>query len=129
MALEKLGSIVGGSDPLDDRNQIRKTQTVKQLCEHYLDMANRGLILGKGNRPKKPSTLYTDRGRIKQHIIPLLGSKSVTDLAKADIYKFIQDVASGKTARVHKTGRNRGKSIVKGEEVRHHERQGCWEEY
>lgn len=37
----------------------------------------------------------------------------VVDLSKADINRFLRDVASGKTAKVEKTGK-RGKSIVRG---------------
>ena len=54
--------------------------TVRELCEKYLTATEKGLILGEANRPKKPSTLYTDRGRIERHVIPLLGSKLVIDL-------------------------------------------------
>ncbi|NGO56154.1 integrase, partial [Mesorhizobium camelthorni] len=69
--------------------------------------------LGKGNRPKKASTIYTDRGRITRHILPLIGGMRVVDLNKADINRFLREVASGKTAKVEKTGK-RGKSIVRG---------------
>lgn len=72
------------------------------------------MILGKGNRPKKASTIYTDRGRISGHIIPLLGTRRVIDLKAADIKRFVKDVASGKTAKVQKTKKVRGKSIVRG---------------
>ena len=36
--------------------------TVKELCIHYLNDLKAGLILGKGGRPKKPSTIVTDTG-------------------------------------------------------------------
>jgi hypothetical protein len=81
----------------------RKSITVRELCERYLGDAERGLIMGKGNRPKKAGTIYTDRGRIMRHIVPLLGNKRVRDLAAADINKFIRDVTDGKTAVVEKT--------------------------
>ncbi len=62
---------------------------------------------------KKPTTLATDRGRIKRHIIPLLGRKKVKDLTRADIQRFMQDVAAGKTACDEKTA-SRGRAIVEG---------------
>ncbi len=46
--------------------------------------------------------------------MPLLGSKLVIDLSKADINRFLRDVASGKTAKVEKTTKLRGKSVVRG---------------
>ena len=71
-------------------------------------------VFGRGMRPtKKPTTLATDRGRIKRHIIPLLGRKKVKDLTRADIQRFMQDVAAGKTACDEKTA-SRGRAIVEG---------------
>lgn len=113
LAMAELGGVVRGNDPADDRVTRRRSITVRELCHDYLTMAEKGLVLGKGNRPKKVSTLYTDRGRINRHIVPLLGSTRVVDLSKADINRFLRDVASGKTAKVEKTVK-RGKSIVKG---------------
>jgi integrase len=71
-------------------------------------------VNGKGNRPKKASTLYVDRGRINRHIVPLLGKKRVQTLKSKDINRFVEEVASGKTATIQKTGKKRGKSIVTG---------------
>lgn len=83
--------------------QRRKALTVKELCERYLDATDKKLILGKGNRPKKESSLYVDRGRINRHIIPLLGKRRVQSLKLADITKFMEDVAVGKSAKIEKT--------------------------
>jgi hypothetical protein len=88
--------------------------TVKELCEQYLEAAEQALILGKGNRPKKPSTLCTDRSRIEGHIVPLLGSKLVIDLTTPDINRFLREVAGGKTAKTERTKKLRGKSVVRG---------------
>ncbi|WFU90720.1 hypothetical protein QA644_32885 (plasmid) [Rhizobium sp. CC1099] len=77
LAMAELGGVVTGRDPADDRATRRRSVTVRELCEDYLAMAEKGLVLGKGNRPKKTSTLYTDRGRINRHIVPLLGSTRV----------------------------------------------------
>jgi integrase len=87
---------------------------VKELCDCYLAAADKGLILGKGDRPKKASSLYVDRGRISRHIVPLLGKKRVQSLKPTDINKFVEDVATGKSATVEKTNKKRGKSIVRG---------------
>jgi integrase len=108
-----LGDVARGSDPATDRATRRASMTVKDLCANYLDAAERSLIIGKGNKPKKPGTLYVDRGRIARHIVPLLGSRLVRDISPADVHRFMRDVASGKTAAVEKTGL-RGKSIVEG---------------
>lgn len=109
-----LGDVARGEDPQEDRVTRRKSLTVSQLCDNYLQAAERGLIMGKGGKAKKASTLYTDRGRIDRHIRPLLGNKLVRDMTQADVARFIRDVASGKTAVVEKTDRKRGKAIVEG---------------
>lgn len=114
LAIAALGAAVKGEDPAGERITRRQSLTVRELCEKYLAACEAGLILGKGNRPKKVSTLYTDKGRINGHIIPLLGLRRVIDLKPADIKRFVKDVASGRTARVRKTGKVRGKSIVRG---------------
>jgi integrase len=114
LAIATLGEAVKGEDPAEERVTRRKALTVKELCDRYIEAADRGLIMGKGGRPKKASTLYVDRGRIARHIVPLLGSKRVRDVGQADINRFIRDVASGKTATVEKTAKKRGKAIVEG---------------
>jgi len=84
-----------------------------ELCRRYLLAAEDGLILGKRRRPKKASTLETDRGRIERHIKPLLGTRRVIDLTSADITRFLRDIATGKTKADIKT-RKRGRAIVRG---------------
>ena len=101
-----------GKDPIAEHAANRKAETVEQLCRRYIAAAQ-GLILGKKNRPKKVSTLATDRGRIERHIIPLLGKKRLRDVTPADVNRFMRDVIAGKTATDVKTG-FRGRAIVEG---------------
>jgi integrase len=102
-----------GKDPIAEHAASQKAETVEQLCRRYIAAAEQGLILGKKNRPKKISTLATDRGRIERHIIPLLGKKRVKDATPADVNRFMRDVIAGKTAADVKTG-FRGRAIVEG---------------
>lgn len=108
-----LADALKGGDPATQRSEERRAMTVRQLCQAYLDAAEKGLIIGKRGQPKKVSTLYVDRGRIKRHILPLLGSRRVRDLTTPDIARFMRSVAAGKTAANVKTG-FRGRAIVKG---------------
>lgn len=108
-----LGRIAQGDNPAEERQLDLKAITVKELCERYLEDAKNGLILGKKRRPKKASTIYTDEGRIRRHIIPLLGSRRVKDITAGDVTRFMRDVASGKTKTDQKT-RKRGRAIVRG---------------
>ena len=113
LAKAKLAEAAKGDDPAEKRSEDRKAMTVRQLCRAYLEAASKNLIIGKGGRPKKSSTLYIDRGRIERHILPVLGTRPVRDLKTPDINRFMRDVASGKTAADIKTG-FRGRAIVKG---------------
>jgi integrase len=110
----QLGRVAGGDDPVEDRQLDHKAITVKELCTRYLADLQAGLILGKGGRPKKPSTITTDTGRIERHIIPLLGPRRVKDLTKTDINKVLKDIMAGKTRVSVKTKKLRGKAIVRG---------------
>src|SRR5262245_42955772 len=64
-AKEMLAEVTQGRDPAARRLEERKAMTVRQLCWMYRDAAGEGVVLGKRAQPKKPSTLYTDRGRIE----------------------------------------------------------------
>lgn len=114
LALGTLVEAIKGDDPLGERVTRRKSLTVAELCDNYLKAAEKGLILGRGGRAKKASTLATDYGRVERHIKPLLGRKLVIDLKRADIAKFIRDVTAGKTATDERTDKKRGRAIVEG---------------
>lgn len=110
----QLGRVARGDNPSEERQLDHKAVTVKELCALYVADLNAGLILGKGGRPKKPTTIVTDTGRIERHIVPLIGARRVKDLAKADINKVLKDIMAGKTRVSVKTKKLRGKAIVRG---------------
>jgi integrase len=110
----QLGRVAQGDNPAEERQLDHNAITVKELCTLYLNDLNAGLILGKGGRPKKPTTIVTDIGRIERHIVPLLGTRRVKDLTKADINKVLKDIMAGKTRVSVKTKKLRGKAIVRG---------------
>ncbi len=99
-----LGLAATGYDPAAEKSKARNEPNIAELCDLYLE---------NGVGTKKASTVATDKGRIERHIKPLLGRKKVPDVTRADIQRFLQDVASGKTAKDVKTG-SRGRAIVKG---------------
>lgn len=99
-----LGHAANGEDPAKEKQDAKKQITVSDLCDLYLQ---------QGVGTKKASTLATDKGRIERHIKPLLGKRKVPDVTRADIKRFLQDVANGKTAKDVKTGL-RGRAIVRG---------------
>ena len=107
-ARELLGEIVKGADPSAEKQAARKAATIAELCDLYLADAEAGRLLTRRNVAKKPSTLALDKGRIERHIKPLLGRMAVAAVDRADVERFMHDVAAGKTAAKAKTAKKRG---------------------
>ena len=93
-----------GHDRAAEKAKARAEMTFDKVCDLYL---------AEGCDTKKVSTLATDKGRIERHIKPLLGKKRIGEISRADIEKFMRDVAAGKTAVDEKT-KKRGRAIVEG---------------
>ncbi len=87
-----------GTDVAEERAKARAAVTVTELCNLYVEAAERGEVIGRNDRAKKASTLVSDRSRIERHIKPLLGRKLARDLKRADIENFMHAVARGATA-------------------------------
>lgn len=111
-ALRLLGEVVIGHDPADRKHKKNYSITVADLCDQYLAAAPT-LILPKKGRPKKASSLATDRSNIERHIKPLLGRSVVRAVTTDDVEQIQRDIAAGKTATDVKT-RQRGRAIVRG---------------
>jgi integrase len=108
-----LGDVVRGADPAENRKLARGAMTIEELSKEYLDKAERGLILTRGGEAKSTTTLYSDRGRVCRHIIPLVGKRTVKDFTSTDANRFLRDVISGKSKADIKT-KARGRAIVTG---------------
>lgn len=91
-----------GQDPRAEQLSRRRPMTVAELCDAYLADV-RETPLDRVGRPKKESTLATDRGRIEGHIKPLLGSLPVSAVTLADVETFLQRVARGDSAKKAKS--------------------------
>lgn len=110
----RLGKIAGGADPAEEKLLDFNAITVKELVELYIKDMDDGVILGKGDRPKKPSTIATDKGRLRHHIVALMGSRRVKDITRPDVIMVMRDIMAGRTKKIEKSQKLRGKSIVRG---------------
>jgi len=106
-ALEMLDMIRKGVDPLENKAAARSALTVSDLLDAYL--------ASEAFAEKARSTRETDKGRIENHLRPLLGQKIAAKLTTEEVKKARRDIVSGKTARDEKTGW-RARSIVRGGE-------------
>ena len=82
-----LAQVELGRDPQADREAGRAALTVSELCDLYL---------AEGGKGKKSSTMSIDALRIQNHIKPSLGSLKITEIGRADIERFVDDIASGR---------------------------------
>jgi integrase len=103
-ALKMLGDVAKGVDPVAAKKARHDLPTVNDLAQSYMDV---------GMSHKKASTRSIEDGLIKRHVLPRLGRKKVKDLTKADLQRFLHEIADGKTATVEKT-KARGKAVVTG---------------
>jgi hypothetical protein len=104
-ALRLLGAIAAGVDPAAARKAEARTMTLSTLCELYL---------AEGTGHKKPTTLKADRGRIKNHIMPLLGKLRIDRITPADVERMVREVTAGRTAAPVPQQPHRGKLVQGG---------------
>ncbi len=102
VARQHLAAIANGADPSGQREAVRASIIVSELCDLYLEDAAERI---------KPSTLAMDRSRIASHVKPLLGARKVAALTTADLERFQRDIAAGKSAQPRKGTRG---GVTKG---------------
>ena len=80
-----LGSVANGEDPADERRAKRAEMRMSGLIELYEE---EGCFVQRGKRqgaPMKPMTKRFTMGRLRNHVVPLLGHKRVTEINPGDI--------------------------------------------
>jgi integrase len=96
-----------GGDPVGEDQAKRKSRTVTELLDQYLE--------SEKFRSKAESTQSIDKGRIKRHLKPTLGKIFVHKLTAESVRRAFAKIRDGKTAANVKTG-PRGRAIVTGGE-------------
>lgn len=110
-----LGGVAKGEDPADERRAKRREMKITGLIDLYEE---EGCVIQRGKRqgqPMKPLTKQLTLARLRNHVVPLLGHKRVSELNAGDIERFVRDVTAGKTNRDEKIGPRR-RIIVRGGE-------------
>lgn len=98
------GALVG-QDVSAERQEARAAPLVKDIAARYLE--------DYAKPHKKPSSYKSDKSNLEHHVLPLIGTKKVSELRRSDIEYVKTSVRAGKTAK-RKKARYRGRCIVKG---------------
>lgn len=112
-ARDVLSAAAQGADPSRDRGELRRELRMAGLVDLY---EKEGCYVLRGKRqgePMKPTTKAYTMARLRHHVVPLLGSKRVSEIAPADIERMVREIAAGKTAKDEKAG-PRKRIIVRG---------------
>ncbi len=110
-----LAEAVGGSDPAAEIKARRRLMKVAELVDLYEE---EGCFIQRGKRqgfPMKERTKTYTMARLRHHVIPLLGRRTVAELGAGEIERFFRDVEEGKTARQEKLGPRRFVNVRGGE--------------
>lgn len=81
-------------DPAERRQEERRAITFKELAEEYMEKAEKGLILGRRDKPKKKSTIEIDKYRIK-HLKAYFGNRAVKNITLGDCQKCLESLMAG----------------------------------
>src|SRR3546814_8383591 len=88
-----------GADPAAELKAKRKEMRIAELVDLY---EKEGCYIQRGKRQgeaMKPLTKQYTLARLRHHVVPLLGSRRVSEVNAGDIERFFRDVEAGKTAR------------------------------
>lgn len=105
LAREKLTEAMKGGDPAGERQEMRKSMTIAELCDLYLPDAHRRL---------KPQSYRSVESIVRIHIKPLIGNRAAAKLTIVDAVKFRDDIIAGKMAqkRVGRGGNTTGGTTI-----------------
>lgn len=110
------GLICAGVDPIAQREQAKHQQLeASRRAITVSTLAKRWLEEGRDAAPtKRERSWATDASCLRHHILPLIGDILVRDLTKGDVERAQRRIAARDTASDRKTGKKRGRSIVRG---------------
>lgn len=74
LARQRLGEVSGGEDPLENKRKAAQGETIKALCEAYLE-----------RHASRKRSARDDQRRIAQHLLPTWGQRKVDSIARADV--------------------------------------------
>lgn len=111
MARDHLAAVRKGHDPMEARQAKRRELTVRELVDEWEKKP-------EGKRgPLAPRTVKFMLGRLRAHVVPLIGSKKIGSVTTADVNAMVRQITKGETKRDDKSGKLRGRLRVTGGEA------------
>jgi integrase len=101
-----------GHDPAEGILAEKRAGTMADLCKQYREAIP--TLPTRRGRVKAASTLDIEAGHIDRHIVPLLGTRKLTSIARRDVEKFQEQIAAGATKAKIKTKKRGGVARVTG---------------
>lgn len=93
IARQKLAAVIGGADPLAEKQKAARGATMKTLCADYIE---------RHAKPFKKSW-EADERRLNRQIIPVWGARQVASITRADVSALFYDI--GKKAAHYEANR------------------------
>ena len=113
LAQDRLADVRRGLDPLSDRQTKRREQKLSEFIDQWEADAPAGKRTG---RPMNERTRTYMLARLRHHVVPILGTKRVSDVTMDDVSGMIRRVARGETAKEGRSLKKRGRIKVRGGE-------------
>ena len=105
IAKKWIAAAISGHDISAERQEARAAILVRDLAQKYLDDYAACF--------KKPSSFKSDKSNLNNHVLPLIGTKKVSEVTRADIEGIKIAIKEGKTA-ARRKAKFRGRSITTG---------------
>ena len=100
-----IAAALTGQDISGERQEARAASLVRDLAKRYLEEYATCF--------KKPRSCQSDQSNLNNHVLPLIGTKKVAEVTRADIETVKAAIREGKTA-ARRKAKYRGRSITVG---------------
>ena len=111
LARDRLAEVRHGADPLTDRQTKRRELKLSEFIDQW-EADNP--VSKRTGRPMRSLTRSYTLARLRNHVVPLLGKKRVSDVTVDDVNDMIRRIARGETAKEAPSLKKRGRIKVRG---------------
>ena len=110
LAKDRLTEVRRGGDPLADRQTKRKEPTVAEM----IDLWSSERPVGRKGKPLADLTRTYMLGRLRAHVVPLIGGKKISSVTTGDVNTMVRRIVKGETKRDGESGKSRGRFRIRG---------------